>query len=310
MNGKITCDPATMNGAIANIAECQDALRKVSEYASQHCSLDGAFGLLLQPLQPIHNGARDKVMDNLNTLADTLAQTSESVGKALEQCEQLEDEISRCCDNYTQQLDAGCSSPGGGGGGGGGGASSGAPQPAPEAPALPGPATIPGPGTDGQPAGGNASPGEDEPDGNDETCDAENPGAGTPGEEGITDDHATHGGEDAGGGDGIDSGADPGAGLPQWVIDCAFPPGHQPTAAEIEALREQWSNRDPLKIEIRLDVNATIGFGDSAAQQLRPINVALDLDAVIAAGRSDGALGFDGARDRTMLHSHTGRVLQ
>lgn len=141
-----TYDKETMLNAAQNILACEQALRKITAYAREYCTLEGAFGLLMQPLQPIHNGARDAVMDNLEALGDTLTVTAQSVLDSYADAAELEKDIERRCKKWEKEIDGGTSTEnqphdhgnsGGSNSGGGsnnGGSGGGTPPPPPVTP--------------------------------------------------------------------------------------------------------------------------------------------------------------------------------
>ena len=150
MTGKQTHDPSTLNTASQNVMECVRGAQQIAQYAGAHCSLEGAFGFLLQPLQPIHNRARDAVMDNLYGLGDALVSVSQGILETLASVSALEDEIRCHCDELAGGIGDGGGFGGGAGGGVGGGSGGGGPSgggggmpvapppaPAPETPETP-----------------------------------------------------------------------------------------------------------------------------------------------------------------------------
>ncbi|GAA1776281.1 hypothetical protein [Leucobacter iarius] len=130
MTSTIAYSQSSMQSALDNVLECERALQQTASYARQYCSLDGAFGLLMQPLQPIHNAARDAVMKNLQTLGETLQQTARSVQDGMTDMRGCEDDLVRrikALEDEVAALKAGSGGTGGGApvGGGGGGVSGG-----------------------------------------------------------------------------------------------------------------------------------------------------------------------------------------
>ncbi|GAA1327502.1 hypothetical protein ACFSWE_15365 [Leucobacter albus] len=149
MSSKINYDSPVMENAAAGVAECAKAAREIGRYAQQHCSLDGAFGVLLQPLQPIHNAARDAVMDNLTALSEALYATGMSVLAARDDMAEVEEAAKEVCKALEAEMDGpvntggGGGDFGGGGGGGGGDFGGGGPAPVAEPPVSEPPVTPP-----------------------------------------------------------------------------------------------------------------------------------------------------------------------
>jgi hypothetical protein len=131
--GKITVDRATLESLQSAYEQEHAVATQAGTYLHANCSLDGAFGTILQLVHPLYNQGRDKGYQALESAGAALAQIGTQVGNALADATTREDSVVQSITvlqqqvaDLQQQVDAlkdgqGAPAPGGYSGGGGGG---------------------------------------------------------------------------------------------------------------------------------------------------------------------------------------------
>lgn len=154
MAATIAVDTSTLTSLANAYRQLSTDTSTVSNHLNEYCTLNGATGFLLAPLQPFYNAARDMAFSTVSTFSQSLSGLDKQVNGALNDAVHRENNLAgKCQPGATGNVNAG----GGGGGGGGysggssggahsgagGGVSGGAAAPAAQIPQAPPAATAP-----------------------------------------------------------------------------------------------------------------------------------------------------------------------
>jgi|GEM_PF-3205167 len=124
---RISGDPATLTSLAAAYRKQQSSSGSIREYVQGHCSLDNAFGTVLQLIHPVYNQGRDAAYTAIGNAGRALGYMADQVDATLADIKETEETARKVIVEIHVKLDGatGCGAPGGSGGAGGSGGSGG-----------------------------------------------------------------------------------------------------------------------------------------------------------------------------------------